>query len=260
MRHFAFLSLLFALWAHGPAWGQKQFRLVYSDIQAAPYQMGNGPEVPAAPGAMVEMLLQAGRDLGLEVVLERAPQLRGFKRLQVGEADGAFMYSFVPERQEFGSYPLKEGKPDEAARVLSLSYVFYKRKGSPFQWDGSTVRGLEGRAIGYNSTFSVGTTLTKAGLPVEDAKTTEQNFQKLALGRIAAFAMQEDMADGYITQARLQDIEKVPVPWETKPYYLMLSHQFVERNPALAEKIWARVGKLRQERLPELVRKYAAQP
>lgn len=257
MRLLAFLLLLLALWATSPAWGQKQLRLVYSDIQVAPYQMGNGLDVPAAPGAMVEMLQQAGRDVGLEVVLERAPQLRGFKRLQTGEVDGIFMFSFVPERQEFGSYPFKDGKPDESARVLSLSYVFYKRKGSPFQWDGSAVRGLEGRAIGYNTTFSVGATLTKAGLPVEDAKTTEQNFQKLALGRIAAFAMQEDVADGYIGQKGLQEIEKLPTPWETKPYYLLLSHQFVERYPALAEKLWARIGKLRQERLPELIRKYA---
>lgn len=251
------LPLLFALGVCGPAWGQKHLRLVYSDIQVAPYQMGNGPEVPPVPGAMVEMLQQVGRDLGLEVVLERAPQLRGFKRLQAGEVDGAFMFSFVPERQQYGAYPLKDGKADESARVLSMAYVFYRRKGSSFQWDGSAVRGLDGRSIGYNSTFSVGDALAKAGLPVEDAKTTEQNFQKLALGRIAAFAMQEDVADGFITQMRLQDIEKLPVPWETKPYYLMLSNQFVERNPALAEKIWARVGKLRQERLPELLRKYA---
>ncbi|MDC7716596.1 transporter substrate-binding domain-containing protein [Vogesella sp. DC21W] len=233
---------------------------MYSDIEVAPYQMGNGPEVPEAPGAMVEMLQQAGRDMGLEVVLQRAPQLRGFKSMQAGEVDGAFMFSFVPERQEFGSYPFKDGKPDESARLLSLSYVFYKRKGSPFQWDGSTMRGLEGRAIGYNTTFSVGAMLTKAGLPTEHAKTMEQNFQKLLLGRIAAFAMQEDVADGYIEHMRLQGVEKVPIPWQRKPYYLMLSHQFVERNPALAEKLWAHIGKLRKERLPELVRKYASQP
>ena len=40
----------------------------------------------------------------------------------------------------------------------------------------------------------------------------------------------------------------------------MLSHQLVDQNPALAEKIWITLGKLRQDKLPELLRKYGAPP
>lgn len=257
MRHLATLGLCIFFGAVGPAMGQKQLRLAYSDIEVAPYQISEGTVVPPAPGAMVEMLQQAARDLGLELKLERAPQLRAFKRLQKGEIDGAFMFSFAPDRQQYGRYPTKDDKPDESMRMMSQSYMFYRRKGSAFDWDGKVVRGLEGRAIGFSTTFSVGDSLAKAGLPVEDAKTTEQNFQKLAMGRIAAYAMQEHAADSFLAQHPIPDIEKVAAPWETKAYYLLLSHQFVEGNPVIADKLWTRISKLRQERLPELVRKYS---
>jgi polar amino acid transport system substrate-binding protein len=254
-RHF-FLALITGLLLDtSPVWAQK-LRVAYSDIEVAPYQLGSGPTVPNAPGAMVELINQVGKELRLEVVYERAPQLRGFRRLKDGEVDATFMYSYVPDRQQFGRYPMKEGKPDEAARMVNMRYVLYRLKGSSVNWDGHGTTGLDEGVIGFNSTFSIGALLGQWGLKTEDAKTTEQNFQKLTKGRIKAYAMQERVADSYLAANPLPEVEKIPLPLETKAYYLMLSHQLVDQNPALAEKIWAMLGKLRQEKLPELLRKY----
>jgi polar amino acid transport system substrate-binding protein len=251
------LAALSLAWA--PVWAQT-LRVAYSDIEVAPYQMGNGPNVDRQPGAMVELVSLVAREMGLDVVYERSPQLRSFRRLQSGEVDAAFMYSYASDRLQFGRYPMKDGKPDESARLVSQSYVFYRLKGSPFAWDGRAVSGLGEGRIGFNSTFSVGPELVRWGLKTEDAKTTEQNFQKLSRGRIAAYAMQEQAADSYLAAHPMHDVEKIAIPIETKAYYLMLSHQFVAQDPDRAERLWAKVGKLRQDKMPELLRKYAAPP
>jgi len=250
-------AALLPVWA--PTWAQK-LRVAYSDIEVAPYQMGDGPGAAKLPGAMVELVSLVAKEMGLEVVYERSPQLRSFRRLQSGEVDAAFMYSYAADRLQYGRYPMKDGKPDESARLVSQSYVFYRLKSSSFTWDGRAVAGLGDGSIGFNSTFSIGAELARWGLKTEDAKTTEQNFQKLWMGRIAAYAMQEQAADSYLAAHPMHDVEKIAIPLETKAYYLMLSHQFVAQDPERAERLWAKVGKLRQERMPELLRKYTLAP
>lgn len=258
MTHWTLLTACaLALLPTSATWAQK-LRVEYADIELAPYQMGDGPGIPSKPGAIVELVKLVIQEMGMTAVIERAPQLRSFRRLQGGEIDGAFAYSYAPERMPYGRYPMKDGKPDEAARVFNQSYVFYRLKGSPFNWDGHTVSGLGEGTIGFNSTFSVGAELNRRGLKSESAKTTEQNFEKLAKGRITAYAMQELAGDSYLSKHPMSDVEKIAIPLETKAYYLVLSHQFVAQDPERAERLWARLGKLRQDKLPELLRKYAA--
>ncbi|MDR7307257.1 transporter substrate-binding domain-containing protein [Rhodoferax saidenbachensis] len=200
----------------GPVAAQK-LRVAYSDIEAAPYQMGNGSRMADPPGAIVELVNLVAKEMGLEVEYERAPQLRSFRRLQNGDIDAAFAYSYAADRLPYGRYPMKDGKPNEGARVFSQSYVFYRLKGSPFSWDGRTVSGLGEGTIGFNSTFSIGAELVRWGLKTEDVKTTEQNFQKLVMGRIAAYAMQEQAADSYLGAHPMHDVEKNRFRWRPRP-------------------------------------------
>lgn len=256
MRRYAIpLFLAFSLVFASAAWAEK-IRLGYSDVESDLYQLGNGTQIASPPGAAIDVLNQAAKDLGLEVEYVRYPVKRILDSLQHGEIDGAFMYSFKEDRQAFGHFPMKAGKHDPASRVTSLSYVFYKLAGSAVNWDGKTLSGLGGGSVGFNSTYSEGDELTKMGVRVEEAKTTDQNFKKLAAGRIAAYAMQDHTGDLYIAENKLTNIEKVATPFESKPYYLMLSKQLVAKNPALAEKIWAQVAKVRDDKLKGFLQRY----
>ena len=49
-------------------------------------------------------------------------------------------------------------------------------------------------------------------------------------------------------------IVKVSPPIVSKEYYVMLSNQFVNSNPALAEKIWNAIGEMRIKEFPKLVK------
>lgn len=55
--------------------------------------------------------------------------------------DAAIKMSYSVERAtKVGVYPMREGKPDPAKRLLTESYSLYQLKGGKSQWDGTTLR------------------------------------------------------------------------------------------------------------------------
>jgi len=46
-------------------------------------------------------------------------------------------------------------------------------------------------------------------------------------------------------------------PLATKPYYLMLSHQFVGNHPEMAQQIWDTIKIIRETKFNEIVLKYS---
>lgn len=69
-------------------------RLVYSDVESFPIQMGDGETIPDPPGIAVELITEAAKELGLNIQIERRPNIRVLTELEDGTADGAFCYSF----------------------------------------------------------------------------------------------------------------------------------------------------------------------
>jgi polar amino acid transport system substrate-binding protein len=235
--------------------GGDAVRLVYSDVEAFPIQMGDGETIPDPPGIVLDILAKAAAELGLKVIFERRPNERVFAELEQGIADGAFSFSYKEERAAYGAYPTVDGKLDGNRRLVTISYYLYKKAGSPVQWDGAAFSSLDG-VIGANSGYSIVGDLRKLGVNVEEAKTTQQNFLKLADGRIAGFAHQDITADLYVASGEYGDIEKLPIPLATKDYFLMLSHQFVEAHPDLARALWDKIGQIRDETTRESAPKY----
>lgn len=51
-------------------------------------------------------------------------------------------------------------------------------------------------------------------------------------------------------------IKKLTPPLKTKPYFLMLSHQFVKKHPIVAEEIWDMVEQVREQITTNVANKY----
>jgi polar amino acid transport system substrate-binding protein len=230
-------------------------RLVYSDVESFPIQMGNGEAIADPPGIVIELITQAAKELGLNIIIERRPNRRVLTELEDGTADGAFSYSFKEERLTNGQYPMKDGQLDTSRRLLTISYYIYKMKDSPLDWDGKQFINLDG-IIGANAGYSIVDDLRNRGIEVEEAKTTEQNFEKLRLGRIVGYATQDITADRIVESGEYGEIVKVPIPLVTKDYFLMFSHQFVEQHPDIAEQLWKKIGELRDTVTKEAAPKY----
>ena len=95
------LALAVSLVCGGAAWAEK-IKFSYSDVESELYQLGNGPQMANPPGAAIELLNLAAKDLGHEIEYTRLPAKRLMESLQQGDVDGAFMFSF--RRAALGSW------------------------------------------------------------------------------------------------------------------------------------------------------------
>lgn len=250
--------LICALWLCQPGAAQAMnLRLAYSDVSTYPWQTGEGLQIANPPGLAVELIRLAAQDLGIEVVFERLPNKRVLLALQNGTIDGAFIFSHNAERAAFASYPMKHGQPDPARRVARLSYYVYQLKNVAACWDGQQFSALTA-PVGANAGYSVVGDLKKMGIEVEEAKNTDQNFNKLRLGRLAAVAAQDVMTDGWLLKNKAADIEKLPQPLVSKDYFLIFGQRYAKEHADLVEKLWDRIATTREQRTRDALPRYPA--
>lgn len=198
-------------------------------------------------GLNMLMMRLLGQRLGLRFEVTLMPWRRCMLSLQEGGVDGAFKASFQPERLKIGRYPMRGEQVDAERAMLEESYHLYRLKGSAVSWDGQQVSQLEG-AVGAQAGFSIVAWLRQQQLPVEaSAKAPDAILAMLQRGRLGAAALQTSQGDYALSRNPpfAAQIERQGPPLVSKPYYLLLSHAFVKRHPALAEKIWDGVAAVR---------------
>ena len=235
-----------------------QLNITYADSEQPPYIYGIGRGIPKNPGAVVEMIKMLELKIpGLQINLSRLPWQRCLGYLKSGKVDGIFNASFTQKRLKKGAYPMKDGQPDPSKRLVTISYGIYTLKNSSITWNGKTFRNLNG-VIGVNRGFSVVSELEKMGVPLQEVNLVSQNLEKLKLGRIAAVLAQDVTAHALLKdQKRFEGIVKLRTPFSTKPYYLMLSYQFIKKYPKVAEQTWTAIKEIRKIEFDDLVAKYA---
>ncbi len=88
---------------------------------------------------------------------------------------------------------------------------------------------------------------------------TKSNLERLALRRVDLAALHDVTADSIIKSnpTSFKNIEKLRPAYITKAYYLMLSHDFVEKNPKIAQQIWDAIEIIRETEFDEIASKYA---
>lgn len=252
-------GLVLALVAAGPALAGERLACVYAFGEAPPFQLGEGEAVPKEhPGMAVELMQMAAAGLDIDLTLSRLPNRRVVPAVTGNASDCAFALSFLPERAAAVAYPLSNGRLDRDRRIGSSAYVVYRRAGSALQWDGRRFSGLEDGAVGINAGFAAREELVRMGVPVEEADSTTSNMRKLAAGRIAAYVVHAAIGDDYLARVAQSGIEKLPVPFLEKDYYVVLSKKFVGENPELAERLWDRLAALRARHEADMLKRYLA--
>ncbi|MBC9252318.1 hypothetical protein A9179_18765 [Pseudomonas alcaligenes] len=232
-----------------------EISLIYSIDPIPPLVMGDGEQIPEHPGTAIELLQRAAGDIGCTLLLKRAPTLRVLASVESGSQDGAFIYAYNAERAARFAYPLKDGAPDAARRLTSLAYVIYHRRGTTLDWDGQRLSGLD-KPLGINRGWSIGEDLRADGIAVEEASSTWRNLAKLRAGRLAGYVSLREAGDEALRHYQIEDVERMPLPFVTKDYFVIFNRDFQARNPQLLERLWSRIGQLREATLAELALKY----
>lgn len=236
---------------------------IYEEKSNPPYSIGDGQTVPAEkPGINVEVLKGLENKLNVRIRFERYNWKRCLKMLESNEADGIFEASFKPDRMSIGVYPIKNGEPDSAKRLMSNSYVLYKMKNSPVQWDGKQFSYLI-KPIGAAAAYSIVSDLKEMGVNVMESYTQSDAFKILIKGRLDGVADLETMADLILkgNPEEFKDVVKVSPPIRTKEYYLMFSHRFAEKLPKVMNDIWNELQRVRESgEYDKIAEKYAEMP
>ncbi|WP_052741999.1 substrate-binding periplasmic protein [Kiloniella litopenaei] len=238
-------------------------RIGYNVNSSYPHFLGSGLEPASPPGVSLDILNQISRKLNFNIKYIRRPGRRILHELKENNLDAAFIFSYKPEREEFGVFPKKNNKPDGDKRLAVLSYFLYTVEGRNLGWDGHKFTNLQG-VIGANSGYSIVKDLKNRGIKVEEARSTRNNFTKLKNGRIDGVADQGIVADAYIHKNKINNIVKINKPIATKDYFLIFSHVFSDQNPTLRDKIWDEISEHRDELskkfMPRYLEEYQLQP
>jgi polar amino acid transport system substrate-binding protein len=196
-------------------------------------------------GLNFEMMREVGRRLGLDFDYQSMPWKRCLAQLKANQVQGAFSVSFSRERMALGAFPGGE-RADPERRMHIDSYVLARRKGSTVDWDGQHFLNLDGR-IGIQLGYSVGDFLRAHNIPVDEgSQRSDELVEKLLAGRVAAAALGGATAMRLMRQPGIASQVEVRLPpLIEKPYYLVLSRQFVTAEPELAERIWKTIAEVR---------------
>ncbi len=230
--------------------------LSYPTMDASPYQVGDSRLVEDPPGIAVEIIAAAAASVNVNVKFWRLPNKRVKIYLREGKIDGAFLMSYKEERKILGVYPMKDGKLDYSRRAATVSYSLYSLKGSKIQWDGKKIMGLGEKHIAVNRNYSIVSLLNKMGVKVYEVDSTKAGFIMLRKGLVASYAIHGVTGDSMISREGFSNIEKNDIPLTVKDYFLMFSHQFVSENPVISEKIWSKIGEIRERKTKEIASKY----
>lgn len=227
----------------------KEITLAYGTEPSPPFQLGKGMEIADPPGLAIDIVQQAADKLDLKVRFQRLPNRRVLYELKLGKVDGAFMFSYRPERARFASYPMSGGKLDRNKRLGTIEYYLYSLKTNAIYWDGNKLQGGSG-VLGANAGYSIVPVLKEHRLRVMEVPSISKLYQLLHHQRIVAFAAQENMMRAFMQQRNIQDVEAKGQAIKSNDYYLLFGHQFMQHSAEVAHAFWQQLQASREQLTP----------
>lgn len=218
----------------GAAAAPTTIRLCYPDEGAWPWATKEGTGL----NFKIEEMIQ--REFNVKFQATPLPWKRCFASLKLGEIDVLASASFKPERLEAGAYP--GGNPPDGKRYMHLDgYKLIRPVGSKLDWNGKQFVNLPpGQTVATQLGYSIVAQLKELGVTVDEGTTDAADaLRKVLRGRAVGAALLSVEADHLLAQPEFTGkLEAAALPLVEKPYFLLFSHQFVEKNGALVEQIW----------------------
>lgn len=239
------LSLLPATLCAQPQPPARIWRVCVSDLAVPPYLNSD----PMRPGLVERLLVDAGRQAGMAVLLLRYPLKRCRTMLDADGADSILAAPTPGNLADLLQFPMKDGGFDVSRRVASVNLVWVKRADSPFDWDGRRLRGGESRPAVVGTRISMRVAiepLQAMGLRVDDtALSTRQLLAKLAAGRIdAAVGLQEEVEIALHEHGQ-KPLVVLPKAFLTGEFYAVVKGPIAPELREQIETWWTAIGRLR---------------
>ena len=159
---------------------------------------------------------------------------------QENNIDMLLVASYKKDREVLGIYPTtNSGDIDVTKATMLQSYFLYVLKDSKLNWDGKSFINLEGK-IGATKGYSIVNFLKDKEVSVSENSSNIGDVRKLIAKRIQGFVNQESKIDRYLKSnpQYSKKIKKITLPILVKPYYILFSKEFYNKNSELANMIW----------------------
>ncbi|WP_421784049.1 substrate-binding periplasmic protein [Kiloniella litopenaei] len=257
-------SLLISLFKT-TAWAEEQpFVLCAENQSYPPYFMGDQSTFPVKnPGILVEIIDASLKQNGFKAEFIRRPWKRCLKLIEQNKVDGIFASIHLKEREIIGRYPYLpvrisiSNKPDPKRRLRRVTYSLFKKKGSDFDWDGTSFSNIKqsiGAPIGY---VVVKKLKDDHNITANTRHLPAKGLAHVAEGHLDAYIVESSIGNSLVRKHGLADkLIEIEQPFASYDWYMMISHQFYNRDPEMADKIWTTLGQVREQKIPPLIQHY----
>ena len=171
-------------------------------------------------GFAVALVEQIFKQLGHTVTIKIYPWSRSLAMIRLGQADCIFTLYRTSEREQFLDY---------SQEILARQIVyFYAQDNASFSFNGD-LKSVKGFRIGVVRGIDYGPKFegARATLNINEASTVEQNFRKLAVGRVDLIPSNMYTANATIAHPAMQEYKgkfiKLATPIEVVPSYIGFS-------------------------------------
>ncbi len=258
------IALLSLLCAGAQAAGTcKPVRIGYSDRERVPYYMGNGGEVPAKPGVLVELMRDAFRAVGCPVELVRLPVARVRLALGSGTVDIAPADTPGDGNAGYVIATLPGGAPDQRRALRTVAYVFV-RAADRLPADTDPVQYFKTHTLAANQGTILAEHLKEAGLRIDDGSfSTWNNLDKLLMKRVDGFTMalmSPAALDPYVDSRYGKQVLRLDKPVRSAAMWLGANRDYYQHNREQVEAVWNWIGAHGTQQVEALTRQYVLLP
>jgi polar amino acid transport system substrate-binding protein len=202
--------------------------------------------VPDGSGQAQELLRQTSKATGTTFENLVAPRLRCLEMMKAGEVD-AMLSAYLPERRLVGAFPMAGEQVNESMQLGSVRFMVYRKQGDRVHWNGKQFVGLGNDKVGVLAGLAVAQLIRQVGATTDEgAKTIEQNFEKLAIGRVRAVVALESDAQRMLEEKFKGRLEAMSTAFDVTPIYLHVNLGYYARNRAAVEQFWKATRKTRE--------------
>ncbi|WP_137937711.1 hypothetical protein [Chitinivorax sp. B] len=218
-------------------------KICFEDIPQKPWTFPDGT------GLNIDLLKMTEAKLDERFVFISKPWKRCLEEARVGAMDAVVGAADIPERRVYGMFPtLPDGQTDTNARLFKDDYLVFVHAGSNITWDGKRFTNLS-TPIAIQSGYMVKVKLGKLGVAMnESSKSTLDALRLLEAGIVDAAVTQGTGSLEILRQnERFRSaIAPLPVPFDSVPFYLLISKVTYQRDPQRIQRIWRAIPEVRE--------------
>lgn len=223
------------------------WRVCVTDFSLPPYLYND----PNHQGMAERLLVDAGRQVGLSVLLLRYPVKRCAAMLETQGLD-ASLAAPTPTNLQRAQFPMtKSGTVDVSKRLARINLVWVARPDSSFDWNGHDMIGKSPDKLLVGTRLAMAAAvdpLQAAGFKVDATSlTVHQLLQKVALKRVdLGVALQEEV-ELALRDPTLPPLIVLPRAFSSSDFYTIVRRKLSPETQEKVEAWWTAIGRLRDQ-------------